>query len=303
MAINFPAVRQAHSLASFCHSRGIELKRSGSAGTLVGLCPLHAERTPSFHVYPDEHFNCFGCGAHGDVIALCSKLDGLTVVQAAKRLGSSENYSSPALQTSCVEQKELSITPGNPFGLPYRLNDREQRECVAAAGRLIANDAAIKKLASRRNWKPETIRNLALDLCFGLTLDGKLALLYESGLKLRWEENGERVIRWDFGKKWFWRGWAIKQSHTVYLCEGETDAITLIDAGYETDSRVNVVALPDAWFNIDPFVSLFAGKQVIIATDWDEAGKRAAEKINEALKEVATVLRLEQGGCPPWQRM
>jgi hypothetical protein len=225
------------------------------------------------------------------------------VVAAAKKLGSSESCSLPALQTSCVEQKEPSITPDNPFGLPYRLNDRERKECVAAAERLIANDAAREMLASRRNWKPETIRNLALDLCLGLTEDGKLAFLYESGVKLRWEDNGERVIKWKFGKKWFWRGWAIKQSHAVYLCEGETDAITLIDVGYETDSRVNVVALPDAWFNVDPYAPLFVGKQVIIATDWDEPGKRAAEKINEALKEVATVLRLEQGGPPPWERI
>jgi len=241
------------------------------------------------------------------------KLDGLTVVAAAKKLDSSENDSSPDLQTSCVEQKKPSITPDNPFGLPYRLNDRERRECVAAAERLITNKAAIEKLASRRNWKPEIIRNLALDLCLGISEDGKLAFLYESGLKQRWEQNGKRVIKWKFGKKWFWRGWAIKQSHTVYLCEGETDAITLIDAGYETDSRVNVAALPDAKFTIDPFVSLFAGKQVIIATDWDEAGEGAATKIHEALKEAATVLRLkfegasniaqEQGGPPPWQRM
>jgi hypothetical protein len=252
MAIDFPAIRQAHSLADFCRSRGIELKRSGNGGTLAGLCPLHNERTPSFHIYPDEHFHCFGCDRHGDVITLCMGLYGLTVVQAAKKLGVSQSYSLPALRTSHVEQEKPSITPDNPFGLPYRLNDREQRECVAAAERLIANDAAREMLASRRNWKPETIRNLALDLCLGLSENGKLAFLYESGLKLRWEQNGERVIKWAFGKKWFWRGWAIKQSHTIYLCEGETDAITLIDAGFETDSRVNVVALPDAGFAIDP---------------------------------------------------
>jgi len=121
MAIDFPAVRQAHPLADFCRSRGIELKRRGSAGTLVGLCPLHYEKTASFHVYPDEHFYCFGCGQHGDVIALCSKLDGLTVVGAAKKLG---NYSPETKMPSLwrprgvrpapIRRPRASLAPGQP---------------------------------------------------------------------------------------------------------------------------------------------------------------------------------------------
>ena len=36
--------------------------------TYKGLCPFHAEKTPSFHVDPDKgFFHCFGCGAGGDV--------------------------------------------------------------------------------------------------------------------------------------------------------------------------------------------------------------------------------------------
>lgn len=42
----------------------------GAGGNLVGLCPLHDEKTPSFKVYPDGHFHCYGCGAHGDVLDL-----------------------------------------------------------------------------------------------------------------------------------------------------------------------------------------------------------------------------------------
>jgi DNA primase len=43
----------------------VALQRAGRH--MVGLCPFHAEKTPSLHVYPD-HFHCFGCGAHGDAI-------------------------------------------------------------------------------------------------------------------------------------------------------------------------------------------------------------------------------------------
>ena len=45
----------------------IDLKRRGK--NLVGLCPFHNEKTPSFTVYPETaSYYCFGCGAGGEVI-------------------------------------------------------------------------------------------------------------------------------------------------------------------------------------------------------------------------------------------
>lgn len=62
----------------------IRLKRSGSG--FIGCCPFHKEKTPSFHVYADGHYNCFGCGANGDVINFIEKRDGLSFVEALKVL-------------------------------------------------------------------------------------------------------------------------------------------------------------------------------------------------------------------------
>jgi len=42
--------------------RSVHLKRRGSLA--IGLCPFHTERSASFHVW-DDHYHCFGCGAHG----------------------------------------------------------------------------------------------------------------------------------------------------------------------------------------------------------------------------------------------
>ena len=42
------------------------VKRSGSGH--VALCPFHMERTPSCHLYPENRYHCFGCGANGDPI-------------------------------------------------------------------------------------------------------------------------------------------------------------------------------------------------------------------------------------------
>ena len=46
----------------------VQLKRRGK--NLVGLCPFHNEKTPSFTVYPESgSFYCFGCGAGGEVVS------------------------------------------------------------------------------------------------------------------------------------------------------------------------------------------------------------------------------------------
>jgi len=43
-----------------------KLRKVGSRHT--ALCPIHNENTPSFFIYPDNSFHCFGCQAHGDAI-------------------------------------------------------------------------------------------------------------------------------------------------------------------------------------------------------------------------------------------
>ncbi len=54
---------------------------------LVGLCPFHNEKTPSFHVHPDKgFFKCFGCGTGGDVITFISKLENLAFPDAVRML-------------------------------------------------------------------------------------------------------------------------------------------------------------------------------------------------------------------------
>jgi DNA primase len=67
-AIDFEAIKSRVPLAEYCRENRIELKRKGD--NLVGLCPLHDEKSGSFTVYPDNHFCCYGCGASGDVTDL-----------------------------------------------------------------------------------------------------------------------------------------------------------------------------------------------------------------------------------------
>jgi DNA primase len=54
-----------------------ELRRAG-ADRMIGLCPLHDERTPSFTISPTKQlFKCFGCDAGGDVLSLVQSKEGL----------------------------------------------------------------------------------------------------------------------------------------------------------------------------------------------------------------------------------
>ena len=63
----------------------VNLRRSGR--NLVGLCPFHGEKTPSFTVYTDQqHYHCYGCGAGGDVITFVKNIQNLSFYDAVKLL-------------------------------------------------------------------------------------------------------------------------------------------------------------------------------------------------------------------------
>ena len=63
----------------------VNLRRRGK--NLVGLCPFHNEKTPSFKVYPENgSFYCFGCGVGGDVITFVRRMENLDYMEAVKQL-------------------------------------------------------------------------------------------------------------------------------------------------------------------------------------------------------------------------
>ena len=63
----------------------VRLKRTGQ--NLVGLCPFHGEKTPSFTVFPSTaSFYCFGCGATGDAIDFVARLFQISNKDAAEKI-------------------------------------------------------------------------------------------------------------------------------------------------------------------------------------------------------------------------
>ncbi len=65
--------------------RHVQLRRGGANWS--GLCPFHAEKSPSFTVSPSKQFyHCFGCGAHGDAIRFLVEHSGMSFIDAVKEL-------------------------------------------------------------------------------------------------------------------------------------------------------------------------------------------------------------------------
>lgn len=76
----------------------IDLKRRGK--NLVGLCPFHNEKTPSFTVYPETaSYYCFGCGAGGEVINFIRNIENLDFTEAVKLLADRAGLKLPEYQS------------------------------------------------------------------------------------------------------------------------------------------------------------------------------------------------------------
>ncbi len=74
--------------------RYVQLRKGGA--NLLGLCPFHTEKTPSFTVSPSKQFyHCFGCGAHGSAIRFLSEHTGASFPEAVRTLAAGVGLSVP----------------------------------------------------------------------------------------------------------------------------------------------------------------------------------------------------------------
>ncbi|HLY38107.1 MAG TPA: DNA primase [Candidatus Binatia bacterium] len=98
------AVRERANLAEVV-ADVVALRRRGRGG--VGLCPFHAEKTPSFTVNEERGFyHCFGCGEHGDVFAFVMKIESLAFPDAVRRVAQRFGVSLPEETTTAARTTE-----------------------------------------------------------------------------------------------------------------------------------------------------------------------------------------------------
>jgi DNA primase len=119
--------------------RRLELRKTGTS--FSASCPFHADKTPSFRVYPDSRrFKCFGCGARGDAFEFLQRFEGKDFKTVIREL---------AAETGIVldDRKPNGAVPPPAAGI--------QRACEAAlahwTGRLWSpgGEVARKYLAGR----------------------------------------------------------------------------------------------------------------------------------------------------------
>ena len=87
--------------------RHVQLKKGGA--NLSGLCPFHAEKSPSFTVSPSKQFyHCFGCGANGDAIRFLTEYSGMTFIDAVQDLAQQVGMTVPEEDLSPAEREQAS---------------------------------------------------------------------------------------------------------------------------------------------------------------------------------------------------
>lgn len=289
----------------------VSLKKRGS--TLVGLCPFHNEKTPSFTVYPEtQSFYCFGCGAGGDAVTFIKKIENLDYIDAVKML---------------AQRAGLQI-PADGFDDSISKHRRRIYEANRAAAKyfysVLISEEGTKALEYYRNRKLtlSTIKKFGLGyapdkwdgLLKHLRSQGfSLNEIYEAGLARKGQKNnyydyfrnrvmtpiidvrgnivgfGGRVLD-DSKPKYINTNdtLAYKKTNEVFglnfakdsgkseiiLCEGYMDVIAMHQAGFTNCVAGCGTALTNEQVHL---ISRYAN-EVLLAYDNDEAGRKAVDK-------------------------
>jgi hypothetical protein len=122
---------------------------------------------------------------------------------------------------------------------------------------------------------------------------GRLAYKYPGGLKVRNPDGAEPRFVWVEGKAQApWRSELIRTAtKCVVICEGESDAAAAIASGIENTGEVLCLASPGTSFR-EEWAPRFAGKDVVLAFDADDAGARATERVLKILGPIAASVRV-----------
>lgn len=175
--------------------RYVQLRKGGA--NLLGLCPFHNEKTPSFTVSPTKQFyHCFGCGAHGTAITFLIEHTGASFPEAVRTLAASVGMTVPEAPRT-PRQRQLDKQRKQEVTQHEQVLETAQRHYVA---RLKSSPRAIDYLKGRGlsgeiaarfglGWSGEDRRGLAT-----VFPDYEDPMLVECGLVIE-AEDGRRYDR------------------------------------------------------------------------------------------------------------
>lgn len=264
------------SFRALVESDGRELKQSGKYWQC--RCPFHPDKTPSFTLWETDVFaKCFGCHWEGDIFDYVMKRTGCDFRTAFEHLATT-----PTLHRT--KTKHVPLKSRN-VEAEYQFKPNELKEIERSTSRICNEDWLCAHIAVARNWKPQTIRQLAKQRHLGWGGD-VLEFIYKTGIKARRWPGKE--ISWRAGQPYIWRADMLFNAQKVFITEGEPDAITLIDLGVESQEAVAVVAAPSASTFHNAWAKLFIGKDVTLCYDADKAGRKGVVRVGALLAPVAS---------------
>ena len=294
----------------------VQLRHRGRTHT--GLCPFHNEKTPSFVVYPEtQSFYCFGCGAGGDVINFTKRIHNIDYIEAIKMLASrvgmalpeeddgagklrsrviSANKDAARFFFSCLNTDQgktarqywrgrgLADVTIKRFGLGFAPDSfNETRNHLKGLG--YTEDELIAAGLIKRSDKGGTydfFRNRLMIPIFDLRGN----VIAFSGRKLDPEQPGGKYVNspetmaYKKSRTLFALNFAKKATSRRYiLCEGNLDAISMHQAGFDTAVAGCGTALTAEQVKL---LSDYAD-EVVLCYDSDEAGQKATQRALQLL--------------------
>ena len=296
--------------------RRVKLAKSGR--NWKGCCPFHGEKSPSFHVY-DDHFHCFGCGAHGDAISFVMQNAGASFPEAVEQLATEAGLEVPKPSPRAAEAERQRLDLHGVLDLAQssftrRLSEREGVPALDYMRRRGLSDATIARFGL--GWSGDGRGALTAEL----TRAGvEPARMLEAGLLRETEDaGGPRELYWNRitfpirdrrGRLISFGGRTLGDAKPKYINGPETPvfskkrnlyALDLARAGLRTgqplvvaEGYMDVIALHQAGFTgaVAPLGTALTEEQLeelwrlapdpVLCFDGDAAGARAAARAAE----------------------
>ena len=304
----------------------MQLKRRGR--NLVGLCPFHGEKTPSFNIYTENgSFYCFGCGVGGDVITFVMKIENLDYMEAVKYLAQRAGMALPEddyddsmnrLRTRIYEANREAArffystlnSPQGAEGLQYLRSRALTDRTIRHFGLGFAPDerfALGNHLRSRGFTEAEMIAanlvfksrsgNSILDRFYNRVMFPIIDVrgnVIAFGGRIMTDQKPKYLNTSDtpvFNKSYnlfSLNNAKNSKEDSLILCEGYMDVIALNQAGF-----TNAVATLGTALTTDQATLMKRYcKEVILCYDADEAGQKATQRAIGILRNVGLAVRV-----------
>lgn len=270
----------------------VKLKADGAE--FRGLCPFHDEKTPSFTLYQADkwRYQCFGCGAQGDIIDFAMDYHGITFTRASKLLSGKLINPEPDNTRKRERIVQPSVYKGYTPIVPIPKLPPDQRIRPQRATPLITNPKRGGKQSTiTPNWVYPYYRADGKLVCYVLRID------LDNGKKITptisWCERPDGSQGWVYMRP--------KSSHLMpynsQFIKSRPEAPILIVEGEkcaDAAPRLLPAYVPLSWLGGTNAVdktdwSCVKGKKVLILPDNDEMGHKAAAKIADIVKSQGAV--------------